>query len=99
MDSVKRGRKAGNKFTTDYRYKLTNFDNTVEYYNTLNQIAIKHNKTILTIKNWIKNPFMTLHKNKFSIEKLEEPIKAQQTTIITQRVVLPTQTVQQVIIQ
>lgn len=99
MASVKRGRKAGNKFTTDFRYKLTNFDNTVEYYNTLGQIATKHNRTILTIKNWIKNPFMTLHKNKFSIEKLEEPIPAQQTTIITHRVILPTQAGQQVIIQ
>ena len=93
-----RGRKQGIKFNSLYRYKIVRIDQSVKYYHTLNDISEDLGKTILTIRQWLEKPFYTLHKYKLTLEKLETPIKAQTTTIITHNIILPTHNQQEVLI-
>ena len=93
-----RGRKQGKPYTSEYRYKITNYDQSVKYYHTLQEVATEKDKTILTIRHWLNKPFHTLHRYKLTLEKLETPIKAQTITIITHNIILPTHNQQEVLI-
>jgi len=88
---MKRGRKTGEPYKTEYRYKVTYTDKTVKYYHTFQHAADDLGKTVLTAMQWLKKPYYTLHKYNLKLEKLDEPIKAQTQTIITHETILPTQ--------